>query len=55
MQVDEHVEAELLAPLPARAQVPVPVLAAVPGLILHLALIPVLVIALEKAGLSLNQ
>ncbi len=28
---------------------------AVPGIILHLALIPVLVIALEKAGLSLNQ
>ena len=31
------------------------VLNAVPGIILHLALIPVLVIALEKAGLSLNQ
>ena len=27
---------------------------AVPGIILHLALIPVLVIAMERAGLSLN-
>ncbi len=28
---------------------------AVPGMILHLALIPILVMALERAGLSLNK
>ena len=28
---------------------------AVPGIILHLALVPLLVIVLEKAGLSLNK